>query len=95
MKYNKSITATVYVINQDKVLLHEHKKYHTHTLRHSGVSLLYNLNDIDIFILKLILGHKSLSATEVYTHVSSKKLKNIMETCTVSSIIERLEESNE
>ena len=29
MKYNKSITATVYVINDDRVLLHEHKKYHT------------------------------------------------------------------
>ncbi len=29
MQYNNSITATVYVINNDKVLLHEHKKYHT------------------------------------------------------------------
>ena len=29
MKYNKSITATVYVINNGKVLLHQHKKYKT------------------------------------------------------------------
>ena len=29
MQYNKLITATVYVINNEKVLLHEHKKYHT------------------------------------------------------------------
>lgn len=29
MKYNKSITATVYVINNEKVLLHQHKKYKT------------------------------------------------------------------
>ena len=29
MKYNKSITATVYVINQGRVLLHQHKKYKT------------------------------------------------------------------
>lgn len=29
MKYNKSITATVYVINEGKVLLHQHKKYKT------------------------------------------------------------------
>lgn len=27
--YNKSLTATVYVINENKVLLHQHKKYHT------------------------------------------------------------------
>lgn len=29
VKYNKSITATVYVINNRKVLLHQHKKYKT------------------------------------------------------------------
>lgn len=29
MNYNKSITATVYVVNDDKVLLHQHKKYNT------------------------------------------------------------------
>ena len=29
MIYNKSITATVYVINDNKVLLHQHKKYKT------------------------------------------------------------------
>ena len=29
MNYNKSITATVYVVNDDKVLLHQHKKYKT------------------------------------------------------------------
>ena len=29
MKYNKSLTATVYVINGDRVLLHLHKKYNT------------------------------------------------------------------
>lgn len=29
MLYNKSITATVYIVNDDKVLLHKHKKYNT------------------------------------------------------------------
>ena len=29
MNYNKSITATVYVVNNDEVLLHQHKKYKT------------------------------------------------------------------
>lgn len=29
MRYKKSITATVYVINDGKVLLHQHKKYKT------------------------------------------------------------------
>ncbi len=29
MKYNRSITATVYVVNNGRVLLHHHKKYKT------------------------------------------------------------------
>ena len=29
MNYNKSISATVYVVNDGKVLLHLHKKYKT------------------------------------------------------------------
>lgn len=64
-------------------------KYHTHTLRHTGATLLYNEKDINIFVLKRILGHESLEATEIYTHVSDQKLKYIMEHCTISSIIER------
>ena len=64
-------------------------KYHTHSLRHTGASLLYNEKDINVFVLKKILGHKSLEATQVYTHISDKKLKYIMENCTISSIIEQ------
>ena len=56
----------------------EKNKYHTHSLRHTGATLLYNENDTDILIIKEILGHKSIVSTEVYTHVSNKKLKEIM-----------------
>lgn len=71
----------------------EYKKYHTHSLRHSSASLLYNENDIDIFVLKEILGHASIEATEIYTHVSNEKLKRIMENFAVSSILEKMEVS--
>jgi len=57
----------------------EKKKYHTHTLRHSGATLLYNEANADIFVLKRILGHESLEATQIYTHVSDKKLKELMQ----------------
>ena len=63
-------------------------EYHTHTLRHTGATLLYNENDVDILVLKKILGHSVLNSTKIYTHISDKKLKNIMETCTISSILE-------
>lgn len=63
--------------------------YHTHTLRHSSASLLYNESDIDILIIKEILGHSSIAATEIYTHIDSGKLKEIMQNCAISSIIEK------
>jgi len=40
--------------------------------------LLYEENDVNIFVLKKILGHESLEATQIYTHVSNKKLKELM-----------------
>lgn len=67
---------------------------HTHSLRHTGATLLYNENDVSILIIQKILGHKQLSSTEIYTHVSNKKLQEIMRKCAISSILERMEESN-
>ena len=65
---------------------------HTHTLRHTGATLMYNENDTNILVLKKVLGHKSIAATEVYTHVDPKKLKDIMENCAISSLLEKKEE---
>ena len=38
-------------------------KYHTHTLRHTGATLMYDENNTDILIIKEILGHKSICST--------------------------------
>lgn len=67
---------------------------HTHSLRHTGATLMHNENNANILIIQKILGHKHLSSTEIYTHVTSKRLKEIMENCTISSILEKREEKN-
>ena len=54
-------------------------KYHTHTLRHTGATLMYDENNTNILIIKEILGHKSICSTEIYTHVANKRLKEIMQ----------------
>lgn len=64
-------------------------EYHTHTLRHTGATLLYNEKDVNVFVLKKILGHDCLDATQIYTHVSNEKLKYIMQNCTISNILEK------
>lgn len=64
---------------------------HTHSLRHTGATLMYNECNVSILIIQKILGHSHLSSTEIYTHVSNKNLKEIVEKYGVSSILENME----
>lgn len=47
-----------------------------HVLRHTFATHMLN-NGADLNTIKEILGHSSLAATEVYTHNSMEKLKNV------------------
>jgi integrase/recombinase XerC len=47
-----------------------------HVLRHSFATEMLN-SGAEINAIKEILGHSSLAATQVYTHNSIEKLKNI------------------
>lgn len=50
-----------------------------HKLRHTAATLMYQHGNVDIRILKDILGHASLGTTQIYTHVSDRQVKNAMD----------------
>lgn len=49
--------------------------YSVHKLRHTAATLMYQHGHVDIRVLKDILGHESLSTTEIYTHLSSEQME--------------------
>ena len=57
----------------------EYKHYSTHKLRHTAATLMYQSGDVDIRVLKDILGHEQLNTTQIYTHVSNSGMEVAME----------------
>ncbi len=55
------------------------KVYSVHKLRHTAATLMYKYGQVDIRNLQLILGHKSVSTTQIYTHVDDEQLQKAID----------------
>lgn len=55
------------------------QRYSTHKLRHTAATLMYKYGNVDIRALQEILGHESISTTEIYTHLDKQQLKNAVD----------------
>ena len=60
--------------------------YSTHKLRHTAATLMYQHGDVDIRVLKDILGHANLGTTQIYTHISDKQIKDAIESNPLSNV---------
>ena len=60
--------------------------YSTHKLRHTAATLMYQHGDVDIRVLKDILGHANLGTTQIYTHVSDAQIKRAVDANPLSGV---------
>ena len=51
----------------------------THKLRHTAATLMYQHGHVDVLTLKSILGHESISTTEIYTHLADSSMQEAMD----------------
>ena len=54
------------------------KKISPHTYRHSFATHLME-NGADLKSIQILMGHESITTTEIYTHLDNRHLKNVME----------------
>lgn len=61
-------------------------KYSVHKLRHTAATLMYQYGNVDIRALQELLGHASISTTEIYTHVENNQVRQAVESNPLANI---------
>ncbi len=62
-----------------------HKGLSVHKLRHTAATLMYQTGEVDIRILKEVLGHEQLNTTQIYTHVVNRNIEMAIKSNPLSS----------
>ena len=78
LQHKLSDQSVRFMINNYTKLASIEQHITPHMFRHSFATLLLE-QDVDIRYIQQILGHSSISTTEIYTHVSKMKQKEILE----------------
>ena len=61
--------------------------FSVHKLRHTAATLMYRYGDVDVLLIKEILGHENLATTEIYTHIVDEQLRKAVESNPLNKVI--------
>ena len=76
-----------YIVDKElKVAGFDTSKFSVHKLRHTAATLMYQYGNVDIRALQELLGHESISTTEIYTHVDNSQVRNAVESNPLADI---------
>lgn len=67
----------------------------THKLRHTAATLMYQQGNVDVLLIKEILGHENLSTTEIYTHIVDSQLKEAVSANPLNKKMSKAKKSSE
>ena len=68
--------------------------YSVHKLRHTAATLMYQYGNVDIKVLQEILGHESVSTTQIYTHVDNNSLRSAVNKNPLNTLNNDLKNNN-
>ncbi len=71
-----SISSVESIFDKQRVYFGWQKNFSPHVLRHTYATHLLN-NGASIRMVQQMLGHSSLATTQIYTHVSQKKMRDV------------------
>ncbi len=60
--------------------------FSVHKLRHTAATLMYQHGNVDVLLIKELLGHENLSTTEIYTHIVDSQLKKAVDSNPLSAV---------
>lgn len=65
------------------------EKLSPHKLRHTAATLMYKHGNVDIRALQSILGHESVSTTQIYTHIDDDRLREAVNSNPLAKIAKK------
>lgn len=62
------------------------KRYSPHKLRHTAATLMHKYGNVDIRTLQQLLGHSSISTTQIYTHIDDEQVKKSLDSNPLNNV---------